>query len=57
MIRVPDPTVYDCRSPVKAMLVQEKFIIVGTDKGEIKVVNKQSFKLEAEAVLLDAPIL
>ena len=57
MLKVPDPTVYCCHSPVKAMLVQEEWIIIGNDRGEIRVIDKSTFKCLAQGVLLDAPIL
>lgn len=43
LLKIPDPTVFKHDCPVKAMLVLEKVIITGNDRGEIKIISKNDF--------------
>lgn len=45
LLKIPEPVVYKNESPVKAMHVFDDNILLGTDLGEIKLLDKYSFKL------------
>jgi hypothetical protein len=57
LMAVPDPTVLNNHCPVKAMVFYENLIILGTDLGEVRVVDKESFDIITLEYFLDAPIL
>lgn len=44
LLKIPDPTVFKHDCPVKAMLVLDGVILTGNDRGEIKVIDKKTFK-------------
>ena len=57
MLKIPEPTVFKHDSPVKSLLVLEKVVITGNDRGEIQIIEKSTFKLLQNLVIIDAPIL
>jgi hypothetical protein len=44
LIKIPEPTVFKNGCPVKALLLWEDILIIGNDRGEVKVIDKISFK-------------
>ena len=44
LLKIPEPVVYKNECPVKAMHVFDNNILLGTDQGEIKLLDKHSFK-------------
>lgn len=57
LLKVPDPVVYKNDCAVKAMLVMEDVVIIATDNGEVKVIDKFTFKLLCAEKVSDDPIL
>ena len=58
LIPLPDPVMFKVGYPVKAMVVLEEFIIIGNDRGEIKLIDKyNNFADLATLVTCDDPVI
>jgi len=44
LIKIPEPAVFKNECPVKALLLWDEILIIGNDRGEVKVIDKSSFK-------------
>ena len=55
---VPEPAIWKGSYPIKAMLVEESIIVLGNDRGEIKVIDKYNNFAECGTLAcLDDPII
>jgi hypothetical protein len=44
LIKIPDPAIFKNGCPVKALLLWDDILIIGNDRGEVRVIDKTSFK-------------
>jgi hypothetical protein len=44
LIKIPEPAVFKNGCPVKALLLWDDILIIGNDRGEVKIIDKSSFK-------------
>ena len=58
LIPLPDPVVFKIGYPVKAMVVLEELIVLGNDRGEIKLIDKyNNFSDLCTLVTCDDPVI
>lgn len=56
-MKVPEPSVFKNDSPIKTMIVKEDIIMIGTDAGDLKILDKRTFKVLKCEKISDCPIL
>ena len=55
---MPDPAILKVGYPVKSMLVLDEIIVIGNDRGELKLIDKFAHFLElATLVCCDDPVI
>ena len=58
LMPLPDPVVLKVGYPVKAMIVLEELIVLGNDRGEVKLIHKfNNFAELCTLVTCDDPII
>jgi len=57
LLKIPEPVIFKNDCAVKGLLVKEDILIIATDNGEVKIVDKNTFKLLCCEKVADEPIL
>ena len=57
LLKIPEPVVYKNDCAVKGLIVQDDVIIIATDQGEVKVIDKFTFKMLGSEKIANGPIL